>query len=133
MRNLVVAAVVLGVGGFFGAKFYVQHKTAKDLDALLAQVRPFVDVEYGSVVATMDGELRVEELTVRMPQFDDPFTVGSVGLQTPGFLFLLGFDRSKLDVPEQLGIALREIRFSTDADFLRAVEEMQAAQAQPVA
>ncbi len=106
MRNLVVAAVVLGVGGFFGAKFYVQYKTAKDLDAMLVQVRPFVDIEYDEVVATLNGELRVEDVTVRMPQFDDSFTVDSVGLQTPGFLFLLGFDSRKLDIPERLGVAL---------------------------
>ncbi len=131
MRNLIVAAVVLGVGGYFGAKFYVQYKTAKDLDAMLAQVRPFVDIEYDDVVATMDGELRVEDVTVRMPQFADSFTVGSVGLQTPGFLFLLGFDRRALDVPERLGIVLRGIRVGTDADFLRAVEDLHAAQVKP--
>jgi hypothetical protein len=128
MRNLVVAAVVLGVGGFFGAKYYVQYKTAKDLDAMLVQVRPFVDIVYDDVVATMDGELRLEEVTIRMPQFDDSFTIDSVGLQTPGFLFLLGFDRRKLDIPERLGVAFRGIRSSTDADFLRAVEVLQAAQ-----
>lgn len=132
MRNLVVAAVVLGVGGYFGAKFYVQYKTANDLDAMLAQVRPFVDIEYDEVVATMDGELRVEDVTVRMPQFDDSFTIGSVGLQTPGFLFLLGFDRRKLDIPERLGVAFREVRLSADADFLHAVEDLQAARVVPV-
>ena len=100
MRNLLIAVVVLGVGGFFGAKFYVQHKTAQDLDAVLTQARPFVDIEYEQVVATMSGELRVENVLVRMPQFDDEFTIESVGLQTPGFLFLLGFDQRKLEIPD---------------------------------
>jgi hypothetical protein len=133
MRNLIVAAAVIGVGGFFGAKYYVQYKTAKDLDAMLVQVRPFVDIEYGQVVATLDGELRVEDVTVRLPEFDDSFTIDAVGLQTPGFLFLLGFDRRRLEVPERLGVALSGIRMSTDADFMRTLEELSKAEVETVA
>jgi hypothetical protein len=129
MRNLLVAVVVLGVGGFFGAKYYVQYKTARDLDALLAQARPFVDIEYKQVVATMGGELRVENVLVRMPQFDDELTIDSVGLQTPGFMFLLGFDQTKAEMPEHLGVALTGLRMSADADFLRELDKLQKASA----
>lgn len=129
MRNLLVTAVVLGVGGYFGAKFYVQYKVARDLDALLTQARPFVDVQYDGVVATISGELRVEGVTVRMAQFDDPFTVESIGVQTPGFLYLVGFDRRDLEVPERLGLELTGIRVAADADFMEAAEGLRAAQA----
>jgi hypothetical protein len=133
MRNLLVTAVVLSVGGYFGAKFYVQYKAAKDLDAVLAQARPFADVEYDAVVATMSGELRVEGVTVRVPPFDDPVTVESVGVQTPGFLYLLGFDKGELEFPERLGIALTGIRASVDADYMRKLEDLSAAQVTTVA
>ena len=53
MRNLLLTAAIVGVGGYFGAKFYVQYKVARDLDAVLTQARPFVDVQYDGVVATM--------------------------------------------------------------------------------
>jgi hypothetical protein len=129
MRNLLVAVVVLGLGGFFGAKFYVQYKTGQDLDAVLAQARPMVDIAYENVVATMGGELRVEGVTIRMPQFDDAVTVESVGLQTPGFLFLLGFDQRKLEMPERLGVALTGVRIGADSDFMRQLDAAQATKA----
>ena len=125
MRNLLVAVVVLGVGGFFGAKFYVQHKTAQDLDAVLAQARPFVDIEYEQVVATharrtaRRGRDR-SHAAVRRCRY-----VESVGLQTPGFLFLLGFDQRELELPERLGVALTGIRVNADADFMRELDELQ--------
>ncbi|HUQ50739.1 MAG TPA: hypothetical protein VM692_00870 [Gammaproteobacteria bacterium] len=122
MRNLLVAAVVLGVGGYFGAKFYVQYKTAKDLDAVLTQARPMVDIQYENVVATMGGELRVEGVTLHVPQFDDEITIESVGLQTPGFLFLLGFDQRKVEMPERLGVSLSGMRMRADSDFMRALD-----------
>jgi hypothetical protein len=128
MRNLLVAAAIIGVGGYFGAKFYVQHKTAEDLDALLAQARPFVDIEYEHVVATIRGELRAENVTIRLPQFDDELTVDSIGVVTPGFLFLLGFDRGQLEFPERLGVAIDGLRVSTDADFMRMLDDVRAAQ-----
>ena len=128
MRNLLVAAVVVGVGSFFGAKHYVQNKAAEDLDALLAQARPFVDIEYEQVVATIRGELRVEDVTIRLPQFDDALTVESVGVLTPGFLFLLGFDRQELEFPEHLGVELTGLRVNADADFMRTLDELHEAQ-----
>lgn len=132
MRNLLIGVVVLGVGGYFGAKFYVQYKTAKDLDSVLAQARPQVDIQYRNVVATMHGELRVEGVTLRVPQFDDEVTIESVGLQTPGFLFLLGFDQRKLEMPERLGVALTGVRLSADSDFMRKLEESPAVAARKV-
>jgi hypothetical protein len=128
MRNLLVAAAILGVGGYFGAKFYVQHKTAEDLDALLAQARPFVDIEYEHVVATISGELRAENVTIRLPQFDDELTVESIGVVTPGFLFLLGFDRGELEFPERLGVEIEGLRVSTDADFMRTLDDLRNVQ-----
>jgi hypothetical protein len=128
MRNLLVAAAIIGVGGYFGAKFYVQHKTAEDLDALLAQARPFLDIEYEHVVATIRGELRAENVTIRLPQFDDELTAESIGVVTPGFLFLLGFDRSQLEFPERLGVAIEGLRVSTDADFMRTLDELRDVQ-----
>jgi hypothetical protein len=132
MRNLLIAIVVIAVGGYFGAKLYVQHKTAQDLDAVLAQARPTVDVAYENVVATLGGELRVEGVTIRMPQFSDAVTIESVGLQTPGFLSLLGFDQRKLELPEHLGVALTGVRLRTDADFMRELDVAQAAKARAV-
>jgi hypothetical protein len=131
MRNLLVTVAVIGVGGYFGAKFYVQHKAAQDLDSMLDQIRPVVDVGYENVVATMNGELRVEGVTVRLPKFEDPLTVESVNVLTPGFLFLLGFDDDTraLEFPERLGIELEGLRASVDADFMRTLEDYRALQA----
>jgi len=130
MRNLLVTAAIVGVGGYFGAKFYVQYKAAQDLDGVLTQVRPFVDISYDNVVATMGGELRVEGVTVRMPQFDDTVTIDSVGVMTPGFLYLLGFDKRELEFPERLGVGFAGIRFRSDADFMRSIEGLRAGAAQ---
>jgi hypothetical protein len=126
MRNLLVAVAVIGVGGYFGTKLYIQHKAAQDLDALLEQARPFVDIEYGQVVATIRGELRVEDVTIRMPKFHDELKIDSAGVLTPGFLFLLGFDRNKLEFPEYLGVELTGLRASADADFMRQLDELHA-------
>jgi hypothetical protein len=124
MRNLLLAVAVVGVGGYFGAKLYVQHKAAEDLDALLDQARPFVDIRYGQVVATIDGELRAEDVTIKMPKFADELRIDSVGVLTPGFLFLLGFDRSELEFPEYLGIELTGLHASADADFMSTFDAL---------
>ena len=130
MRNLLVAAVLIGVGGFFGAKFYVQYKAARDLDAMIAQARPFADVKYDSVVATLGGELRVEGIRIQVPKYDDAINIESIGVLTPSFLFLLGFnnDARKFQFPERLGVEVKGLRTSVDADFMRALEDLRKLQ-----
>lgn len=129
LRNLIVV-VVIAVAGYFGAKFYIQYKVARDLDTVLTQARPFVDLRYDNVVATMGGELRVEGVTVRLPQFEDELNVDSINVLTPGFFFLLGFDNRARDFefPEQIGFELKGLRASVDADFMRELEKLQAPQ-----
>lgn len=129
LRNLVVVAV-LAVGVYFGAKFYVQYKVARDLDTVLAQARPFVDVSYTNVVATMGGELRVEGVTARLAQFEDDLKIDSVNVLTPGFFFLLGFDNRErnFEFPGELGFELKGLRARVDADFMKEIENLSEPQ-----
>lgn len=131
MRLLVFAVVVIA-GGYFGSKLYVQWKVAKDLDAMLEQVRPFADVSYDSVTASMNGELSVQHVTVRLASFNDPLSADAVTLETPGFLYLLGFDRRELAMPERFGVALTGLRASLNADFLQAAYELGQPEIEPV-
>ena len=125
MRNLIVATVVLAVAGYFGAKFYIQYKVARDIDAALNQVRPFVDVSYSNVVATLDGQLKIEGVTARMSQFEDELHIDSINVLTPGFLFLLGFenDARNFEFPEKLGVEIKGARSPIDADFMKELEK----------
>jgi hypothetical protein len=90
-------------------------------------MRPFADVTYKNVVATMDGQLQIEGVTVRMTQFQDDLTIDSVNVLTPGFLFLLGFenDGGNFKFPEQLGVELKGVHASVDADYMWQLENMR--------
>lgn len=130
MRTLLVLVAVAAVGGVLGSKYYIQYKAAQDLDALLVQASPIVELRYESVVATLSGELRVEGVTVRVPQFDDALVVDAVSVVTPGFLFLLGFDSRdrQAQFPERLGIRLDGLRASLDADYMSVLDDLREAQ-----
>lgn len=125
MRILVIA-VVLAVSGFFGAKLYIQYKVANDLDSVLAQVRPFADVTYDSVTASMNGELSIDGVTVVLPQFKDPIELDALTFETPGFFFLLGLrgDYQELEFPEHLGVTFEGLRAPLDADYLQRFETL---------
>ena len=126
MRNLVVATVLFAVAGYFGAKYYVQQKVAREIDTAIRQMRPFADVSYSNVVATMDGQIKIEGVTVRLAQFQDELTIDSLNVLTPGFLFLLGFEsEGRFELPEQLGVEVKGARSPVDADFMEEMERMR--------
>jgi hypothetical protein len=123
MRMVIVIAVLL-VAGFFGAKVYVEHRAADGIDAAVRQLRPFVDLRYGDVTASITGELKVERINGKVEGFDDSFSVDTITLVTPGFRFLLGMDRRMrdFDVPDSFGIELAGLRMPVGADFLEALD-----------
>ena len=129
MRTLIVVVILL-VAGFFGAKLYIQHRAADSIDTAVRLLSPYAKLTYGSVTASLSGELKIERISGRIADFRDPFTIDSVTLITPGFGFLLGFDRHarNFDVPESFGIELTRFRAYVGADFLEPLDALRRAE-----
>jgi hypothetical protein len=129
--RILLLVVVLAVGGYFGSKLYIQHKVANDLDSVLVQIKPFADVTYDSVTASLNGELSVVGVTIDLPQFKDPVKLDAITLETPGFFFLLGLrgdgGYQDFEFPERLGVALEGLRAPLDADYLEKFEALALA------
>ena len=49
MKKLIVWAIILGGGGYFGAKWYLHYRVSSDLDDMLLMVSPFAKVDYRGV------------------------------------------------------------------------------------
>jgi hypothetical protein len=130
MAKLLLALVVVAVGGYFGAKLYLDHKVTKSLDEMIVAVRPVAEMSYGEATATMSGEIRVEDVTLRFPGFGDTVHIDRVSLVTPGvgFLWKLGGNEPSLELPDRLGIDVDGLRMSVDADFVRELSRVQQAQ-----
>jgi hypothetical protein len=128
MRMLIFVAILIA-GGLFGSKLYVEHKAASNLDAVIAQLRPYVDLTYGKVTTSLTGELEIERIRGKFADFEDPFTIESVTLITPGFGFLLGFDKRvrDFDVPESFGVEIAGFRTSIGADFMEPLDDLRRA------
>jgi len=126
MRPL-IAVVILLAAGFIGANLYVQHRAANALDDVVRQIHPYVELTYGTVTPSLSGELKIESIRGKVANFDDAFTIDSVTLITPGFGFLLGFDRRVRDfnVPDSFGVELSRFRAPIGADFLEPLEELR--------
>jgi len=40
MKNLVITVILVGVLGYFGAKFYLHHEVSSNLDSAISSARP---------------------------------------------------------------------------------------------
>jgi hypothetical protein len=123
MKNLIVLALIVGCGGYFGAKFYLHHKVSSGLDDALLMAAPFADIRYDGVSSTVSGELSIDGITARMAGYSDPLYVDKLSLITPGFFYLLNLDESlqpgaDFEIPDTLGFAAEGVRASASADFV---------------
>jgi len=60
---ILIASVAIA----FGGKFYVEQQYKKELDKLITQVQPFVQLNYRSLSIWFDGSISINELSARNP------------------------------------------------------------------
>ena len=130
MKNLVVTVILVGVLGYFGAKFYLHHKVSSNLDEALAMVQPFADIQYEGVSSTMTGELSIDGISARFGSFRDRLEIDKVSLITPGFWHLLNLGDmgqqmtgSDASIPDSLGFAITGMRADVSDDFMKAISQ----------
>ena len=127
MKNLVVTVILVGVLGYFGAKFYLHHEVSSNLDALRWRWRrPFADIQYDGVSSTMSGELSIDGINARFGNFTDRLEIDKVSIITPGFLYLLNLGEmgekmsgSEAELPESFGFAIEGMRVDVSDDFMK--------------
>ena len=136
MKNLVVTVILVGVLGYFGAKFYLHHEVSSNLESAISLVQPFADIQYQGVSSTMWGELSVDGISARFGNFKDRLEIDKVSIITPGFWYLLNLgdmgQRMTDDdaaLPESFGFAIEGLQAGVSDDFMKAFSKaaLQAA------
>ncbi|MEM7764174.1 MAG: hypothetical protein AAF290_08830 [Pseudomonadota bacterium] len=89
MKKFLLIAAVAIVGGYFAAKFYVQHQTKKAVDQIIALMPAGVAVVYDDVTSAIDGSLYVGGISVKLADFQNRLAIDAVGIQLPSFLDVL--------------------------------------------
>jgi len=124
MRNLLIAAIVLAVGGFLFTSWKIKRDVADGVDVAVMMMSPYAVVQYEGVSATLTGELTVDGIRARVKGFKDEFFIDRIGIDTPSFLTLMKFgDMQRLvmsgdDIlPEYFGIIVEGLRLPVDADY----------------
>ena len=123
---IVLAGILLLIGlAYGGTKFYLHQQVAKSIDGALVSLQPYADVSYSGISSTLGGELTVDGLRIRMPEFKDEISIGQVGIKVDNFIELMKLsDPAKMlqggNPPEYFGVIAREVRFPVQADFHRA-------------
>jgi hypothetical protein len=128
MKNLVVTVILVGVLGYFGAKFYLHYEVSSNLDAALDMARPFADIQYDGVSSTMTGKLSVDRVSARFGSFRDRVEIDQVSIITPGFWYLMNLGDmgqtlagSNPELPDSFGFAVTGLRAKVSDDFMKAL------------
>lgn len=124
MRNLIIAALVIGALAYYGTKWKLHRDVESGVDMAVMMMSPFAIVQYDGVSSTMSGELTINGIRGRVKGFNDEFFIDRLGIDTPSFwsLMRLGDARERLMsgdefLPEYFGIIVDGLRMPADADY----------------
>lgn len=132
MKKILIWIVVVLALSYGGAKLYLHHEVGRSVDQAVGMASLFAEVSYERVASTITGELTVEGIRVKLPQYRDEIVIDRLGIDTPSFFSLLAlsdlktFRRNKM--PDYLGVIIDGVHVPVDADYFQDLHEfgMQA-------
>ncbi len=134
MRNLVIVLLILAVGGYFGIKWKLHSDVESGVDMAVLMMKPYVAIEYEGISSTLSGELTIDGVRGRVQGYNDEFSIGRIGIDTPSFLSLMkigdmqSVTTARSDVlPEYFGVILEGLKMPVDADYGHTLHATQIA------
>jgi hypothetical protein len=123
MKNFLVWLIVIGVGAYFGSKWYLHSEVSDGMDMAVIMMAPYANVEYSGVASTLTGELTIEGIRIRIDGFNDDLYIDRLGIDTPSFLSLIELGdvaRMQSDgIPEYFGFMVEGLRIPAGADYYK--------------
>ena len=132
-KGKLIFVVIVGALGYFGAKAYLHHRVGEAVDSAIAQMSPLTKISYGGISSTWRGFVAVNDLSFELPAFGETIEVGAIGLQTPGFFYLLNF-KEKMgegEYPETLTLSVEDLELRLHSEWMQALEARTVDQAAP--
>jgi len=128
MKKLVIWAVLITAVSYGGAKLYLHHKVTDSLDQAVTMARMFAEIDYDHVRSTITGELTVEDVRIKLPQFNDGIVIDRIGIDTPSFFSLLSLtdlaDVRSGKMPDYMAFLMQGLHVPISADWFRAFYDM---------
>ena len=129
MKKLLLALPVVALVAYFGTKFLVQYRTAEAVDQLIVMASPFATINYDSVSSTMTGALSLTDVSVTINGYEDPLTIGAVGIKLPTFLDLLSLHEigpgsrsaNRGEFPDSVELFANDVVIDADHDYMEAI------------
>jgi len=130
MRNIVIAAIVIGGLAYGGAKLYLHHKVSESMDTVVIRMAPYAKLTYEGVSSTMSGELTIDGINAKISGFNDELRIDKMGIDTANFLALLELGdivskgrSGSDDLPEDFGFILEGMHMPANADYYARLHE----------
>lgn len=128
MKKLIIWAIVLGAGAYFGSKMLLHHKVGEAVDTAFLMMSPYANIEYQGVSSTMSGELTIDGITLRIVGYDDEIHIDRIGIDTPSYFSLLNLTDISENIatpdeiiPESFGFIAEGLRVSVNSDYLKEI------------
>lgn len=132
MKKLIIAAVIVAAGAYFGTKWKLHRDVAASVDMVALMMSPYAVVQYDGVSSTLSGELTIDGIRARIKGFNDEIFIDRLGIDTPSFLSLMklrdarNLAQSPADIlPKYFGIIAEGIRMPVNADYGREIHEQR--------
>lgn len=131
LRRLLLVALILAGAAYGGLRVWIYHQYKGGIDQAVTWLSPFAAIHYGDISVSLEGLVRLRDVTVTPQDYGETFHAEAVVLQLPGIRYV--FDRGDLQpgqLPVSAGISVRGLRLDFDGETMRRLAGFLRAQAE---
>jgi hypothetical protein len=132
-KHHLIAILLAPFLAYGGLKAYLWYGIKSSVDDMVTSMSPFVEVSYGGIFSTLDGEVGIEDIVIQPVMTNDTFTVQSMSLRSESIFDFVNpeerFRNGKF--PKQVGWEIQKLKLDLDSKIFHLLSDFQArAQAQ---
>lgn len=132
-KQHLIAILLAPFLAYGGLKAYLWYGIKSSVDDIVTSMSPFVEISYGGIFSTLDGEVGIEDIVIQPVMTNDVFTVQAMSLRSESiFDFVNPEERFKNGkFPKQVGWEIQKLKLDLDSKIFHLLSDFQArAQAQ---
>jgi len=134
-KRLILSLLIAPLLVYGGFKGYIWYKVKNGMDEAIAAVAPFVDITYGGIFSTLEGEVGIEDIVIQPKMTNDEFTVQSMSIRAESIFDFVNVGKRfrKGDFPKQASWKVQKLVLDLDSNVFSMISQYgeQAAANQP--
>ena len=127
-KRILLAVLFAPFLAYGGLKAYLWYGIKSTVDDTVKKMSPFVEIKYGGIFSTLEGEVGIENIVIQPVMTNDQFTVDSMSIRSESIFDFVNPEQRFKDgkFPKHVGWEVKGLNLDLDSTIFQMISDSQS-------